>query len=70
MSGTIEISDTPCLTGGSITGTLKGNSIDFGVVSGSYQVDYKGSVTGDTMTGTYSTDCGNGKGTWEASKSA
>jgi len=68
LAGTIAITGTPCLTGGDITGTLKGDSIDFGVVSGTYQVNYKGSLSGTNMSGTYSTDCGNGKGTWKANK--
>jgi hypothetical protein len=69
LAGTIAITGTPCLTGGHITGTVRGSAIDFGVVSGTYQVDYKGSVSGADMSGSYSTDCGNGKGTWEATKS-
>ncbi|MEA2556202.1 MAG: hypothetical protein QOI60_1533 [Actinomycetota bacterium] len=70
LAGTIAITGTPCLTGGHITGTVKGSAIDFGVVSGTYQVDYKGSLSGADMSGSYSTDCGNGKGTWEATKSS
>ena len=70
LNGTIAITGTPCLAGGRITGNLDGDAIDFGVVSGAYKVNYKGSLSGTTMSGTYSTDCGNSKGTWEASKAA
>jgi hypothetical protein len=68
LSGTITIEGTPCLTDGSINGALNGNSIAFGVVQGDVQVAYTGSVSGNTMSGTYATDCGNAVGTWEATK--
>ena len=68
LSGTIVINGTPCLTGGSITGTVHGSSITFGAVHGEVSVDYTGAVAGNTMSGTYATDCGHARGAFTASK--
>jgi hypothetical protein len=70
LSGTITIHGTPCLTDGTITGALNGKTITFGAVAGQVQVGYTGSVSGTTMSGTYTTACGNAVGTWQAAKSA
>lgn len=67
LSGTISISGTPCLTGGSITGKLRpGGSINFGVVQGQVEVNYAGLVKGDRISGNYATTCGNAEGEWKA----
>ncbi len=68
LSGTITISGTPCLTGGSITGTYNGSTITFGAVQGQASVAYVGTVAGSSMSGTYSTPCGNAKGNWTAKR--
>ncbi len=68
MKGTITIAGTPCLSGGSVTGSLKGAAISFGVVAGRVQVSYDGTINGSRMSGTYATDCGNARGDWEATK--
>jgi hypothetical protein len=72
LEGTISISGTPCLTGGSISGAIDGQHISFGVVQGQVDVSYEGSVSddGSEMSGTYSTDCGNARGSWKATKTA
>lgn len=69
LTGTITVNGTPCLTGGSISGSVSGDHIDFGVVTGQAQVVYTGSVNGTKMSGTYSTSCGNAQGNWTATKS-
>ena len=68
LSGTITIAGTPCLGGGQIAGALNGSTISFGVVKGAVEVAYTGSVSGTTMSGTYTTSCGNAQGNWEAKK--
>jgi hypothetical protein len=70
MAGTIAVKGTPCISAGTVTGTLNGTAISFGVVSGSQTIAYTGKVAGTTMSGTYQTgeNCGNDKGTWQASK--
>jgi hypothetical protein len=66
LNGTLSIS-VGCLDGASVTGTVDGSSIEFGSVKGQCQVDYKGDVSGDQMSGTYDIS-GAGGGTWTASK--
>lgn len=68
LTGTITIDGTPCLTGGTITGTIAGGTIRFGAVKGQVEVAFVGAVAGSTMGGTYSTGCGNAKGNWQAGK--
>jgi hypothetical protein len=66
LKGTLSIS-LACLDGAKVTGTVNGDSIEFGSVQGQCQVDYKGSINGDQMSGTYDFS-GQQGGTWEASK--
>lgn len=69
LGGTISVTNTPCVTEGTITGTVEGEQITFGAVEGAYSIAYEGTVSGDTMSGTYSSpSCGNAAGTWEAAK--
>ncbi|HXD71925.1 MAG TPA: hypothetical protein VN615_18800 [Gaiellales bacterium] len=62
LSGTIKLS-----TGGTdnVNGTVDGSSIKFGTVGGD-AVHYTGSVSGDSMSGSYSTAAGGGS--WSAHK--
>ena len=64
------ITGTPCITGGTVSGTVTGSKISFGVVSGETQIVYDGSISGTTMQGTYVAParCGDAKGSWTASK--
>jgi hypothetical protein len=66
LNGTLSIS-VPCLDGAEVTGTVNGSSIDFGSVHGQCQVDYKGAINGDRMSGTYTISMSSG-GTWKATK--
>ncbi len=69
LTGDITISDTPCITTGTITGKLAGDRITFGAVQGAQTIAYTGTISGTSMSGTYSApQCGNGKGDWKASK--
>lgn len=69
LTGAISIAGTPCITTGTITGSLSGNTISFGAVKGSQTIAYSGSVSGSSMSGDYTApQCGNDKGTWTASK--
>ena len=70
LSGTITVTKTPCVANGTLTGKVSGNQIEFGAVQGTYRIDYRGSVSGNSMSGTYaSPTCGNAKGNWSATKS-
>src|SRR5262245_9711910 len=66
LKGTLTI-PIECLDGAKVTGQVNGTSIEFGSVQGQCQVNYKGSVSGDQMSGTYDISQGQG-GTWKASK--
>ncbi len=70
LAGSITVHGAPCLTTGTVTGTLNGSAISFGAVSGQVKITYDGSYSGNTMQGTYSAPgCGNAKGNWSATKS-
>ena len=68
LSGTIHLS-----SGGSphINGSVNGNTIRFGTV-GSTAITYSGSVSGNSMSGTYKVKTGSGSvgGPWSASKTS
>lgn len=69
LNGSISITDTPCITTGTITGTLDGDNIEFGAVQGTQNIAYTGTISGSSMSGTYAApQCGNGTGDWEATK--
>jgi len=62
LSGTIKLSTAGTTN---VNGTVNGSSIKFGTVGGT-AVHYTGSVSGDSMSGSYSTSAGGG--TWSAHK--
>lgn len=65
LNGTIKLSSPPSTL--SITGTLQGSAITFGAVGG---VSYTGSVSGNSMSGTYVVPPGtSSSGNWSASRS-
>jgi hypothetical protein len=71
IMGTIEIHPS-CVPAGTVSGTVNGTTISFGQVSGSQRtVSFDGSISGNTMHGTYHSDaaCGNDTGTWKATHS-
>lgn len=63
LSGTIKLSTPPSTL--SVNGTLQGSAIQFGTV-GSQAITYTGSVSGDSMSGSYQTPGGGGP--WSATK--
>lgn len=69
LSGTIDLS-----TGGTdpISGTVNGSSIQFGTVGGSQAITYSGSVSGNTMSGSYQVKAGSssGSGNWSATETS
>lgn len=64
LSGTIMLSSPPVTL--PITGNVQGNAIRFGAVGG---VTYSGSVSGNSMSGTYQVPTGSAGGSWSASRS-
>ena len=65
LTGTIDISELGSTI--NITGKLNGDKITFGTV-GSLAITYAGSVSGNTMSGTYQAPTGTG--TWNATKAS
>jgi hypothetical protein len=63
LNGSIAVSNSPQPL--HVTGTVVGSAIQFGAVDG---VAYTGSVSGNSMSGTYTVP-GGGGGNWSATKS-
>jgi hypothetical protein len=55
-----------------INGTVNGSTIEFGTVGGSQVITYTGTVSGDSMSGSYKikTSGGSANGSWSAHKSS
>jgi hypothetical protein len=70
LSGTITMDGESCLNGDIIQGTLSGLHIDFSVVQREATIDYSGTIIGNSMSGTFSTDCDIGQGRWTMRKSS
>jgi hypothetical protein len=66
LSGTIKLSAPPGTL--PIHGTVEGGAISFGTV-GSLAITYSGSVSGNSMSGTYQVN-GSGGGPWSANKTS
>jgi hypothetical protein len=64
LDGTITLSSSPNPV--HITGNVGGSAITFGSVGG---VAYTGTVSGNSMSGTYTVPNGGGNGTWNATQS-
>ena len=68
FAGTIQINGSSCVSDGEVTAAVEGDRITIGAVQAEERIDFEGRVSGDTMSGTYSSPaaCGNDSGTWEA----
>ncbi|MFC8783456.1 proline dehydrogenase family protein [Streptomyces nigra] len=69
LSGDLEVHGVPCALDGTVTGTLDGDRITFGSVATSEAISFTGRVDGDTMRGTFKTDCYDASGPWTARRS-
>ncbi len=72
FSGPLQVTNTDC-TGGSVQGTLNGSSITFGWVFEQQPIQFTGTLSGTSMSGTWSAlACSDGTtpltGTWDATK--
>lgn len=68
LEGDLRLSGTGCELDGPIQGTLEGTKIRFGSVGGSQSITFEGTVSGDRLSGTYTTTCLNSNGTWKAAR--
>ncbi|OAI38649.1 hypothetical protein AYO38_01940 [bacterium SCGC AG-212-C10] len=67
LNGAIEITNSLCMTTGTLTGTIVGSAINFGVVQGDNTIEFNGNANGTALSGTwFSASCFNSSGTWEA----
>ncbi len=73
LTGTVTVGDSPCITEGSITGSVTGAGVTFGSVAGATTITFVSTeVTEDVMNGTWSTEggaCAGGTGTFSISRS-
>jgi len=71
LSGSVQLSGNPRLlfTSGTVSGTVEGTSVVFGVVStsGVHRVNFQGTVSGTRISGTYSASNGDA-GTWSITR--
>ncbi|OGW75667.1 MAG: hypothetical protein A2Z72_03050 [Omnitrophica bacterium RBG_13_46_9] len=69
LLGNIKIGGSSITKGGSITGTVNGDKIEFGLAKDKRgRLKYAGQIKGDTMSGTWEIPIIKDRGTWEASK--
>ncbi len=69
ISGDITIKGSPCVSHGTVKGSVTGSSIEFGAVQAERTVSFKGTLSGDRMSGTFDApDCGPDSGTWNAQR--
>ncbi|MGW2781641.1 hypothetical protein ACWC3X_10370 [Streptomyces populi] len=69
ITGDLTVDGVPCSLDGSVTGTLKGDRITFGNVNSARTISFTGSVDGNTMRGSFKTDCYGTSGSWTAQRS-
>ncbi|MFE7068911.1 hypothetical protein ACFU96_02300 [Streptomyces sp. NPDC057620] len=69
LTGDLKVTGVPCSLDGSLDGTLDGDRITFGSVSSEKRITFTGQVDGDTMRGTFETDCYDASGPWTARRS-
>ncbi|MBL7155630.1 MAG: hypothetical protein ISS90_00630 [Candidatus Omnitrophica bacterium] len=69
FSGYILISGSPITKGGRINGVIKGNEIKFGLSKNKRgELTYVGTISNNTMLGTWQIPIIKDRGSWEASK--
>lgn len=69
LTGDLKVDGVPCSLDGALDGTLDGDRITFGSVNSEKEITFTGSVDGDTMRGTFETDCYDASGPWTARRS-
>lgn len=69
LTGDLTVDGVPCSLDGSLDGTLAGDRITFGSVNSERKISFTGDVEGDTMRGTFETDCHGTSGSWTAQRS-
>jgi len=72
FKGTIDIQDTSCVSNGQVDIALDGDTITIGSIQAEQPITFTGTVSGDTMSGTYDASAcpPPNTGSWEAVRSA
>lgn len=72
VSGQLSFSNSPCFSGGAVSGVVSGDQFSGSLTAGNIRVDFEATVTGNQMNGTYDTvnagACTGNQGTFTASK--
>lgn len=58
LSGTVNITGSPCISNGRIEGSVTGTNVAFGAVSGQDTINFTSQLGDDTMVGTYAVPSG------------
>lgn len=71
FTGTIDIQDTSCVSNGQVDIALDGDTITIGSIQAEQPITFTGTVSGDTMSGTYDASAcpPPNTGSWEAVRS-
>ena len=71
FTGTIDIQDTSCVSSGQVDIALEGDTITIGSIQAEQPITFTGTVSGDTMSGTYDASAcpPPNTGSWEAARS-
>ena len=71
FKGTIDIQDTSCVSNGQVDIALDGDTITIGSIQAEQPITFTGTVSGDTMSGTYDASAcpPPNTGSWEAVRS-
>lgn len=73
ISGSMDLSGSPCISTGVINGTVSGNSVSFGVISGDDEIQFSATYSDGIISGTYSVTtglCSGDEGTFILNKDA
>jgi len=72
FTGTIDIQDTSCVSSGQVDIALDGDTITIGSIQAEQPITFTGTLSGDTMSGTYDASAcpPPNTGSWEAVRSA
>ena len=68
MTGSIQIYNSDCVTGGDLNAIVDGDQVQFGAIQAGHAITFQGQVKGGQVAGLWSIDagCGGWSGTWQA----
>jgi hypothetical protein len=53
LGGTVSVTNSPCLANGDVTGSIAGDELTLTISAGAIDVSAEGTITGNSMSGTY-----------------